>query len=571
MKKLPISLLAILALFAVTFVACDEEDDGLDLAPPIFTSDPDDQAIEVGETVVLTFDAETPGGYQASSVANSDNSVATAEITSEPSNSTSSSGTFEVTVTGVAAGETTITLTVTDNQAQSASNDVVIDVEETIPDIPTLGDTIPDFEDLSTLAAALEATDLDEALNEEGPFTVFAPNNAAFDALLDALEFESLDEVVANLTSDGVSQLLQAHVVQDSLPADLIQAQDYTTINDSTITITTDADGNVFANGAQVVTANIIAGNGVIHVIDSVINLPGLDMGDEMANAGSALGDIEELSTLNAAVDATGLTDDLDQAEQVTIFAPNNAAFQALLDELELASLDELVEALTAEGVTGVLQAHVVADSLGAAEVVAAAGGDSLATLNADEMIGVTTDADGNVYVNGAQVIETDILVGNGVIHIIDSVINLPEMGMANAGSALGDIEELSTLNAAVDATGLTDDLDQAEQVTIFAPNNAAFQALLDDVQVTTLEELVEALTAEGVAGVLQAHVVADSLGAAEVLAATDSLTTLNADKKLGVRTEGDMVFVNDAQVLETDILVGNGVIHVIDSVVNRP
>jgi len=129
----------------------------------------------------------------------------------------------------------------------------------------------------------------------------------------------------------------------------------------------------------------------------------------------------------------------------------------------------------------------------------------------------------------------------------------------------------LSTLNSAVEATELTDDLDEADQVTIFAPNNAAFQDLLDDVQVTTLEELIEALTAEGVAGVLQAHVVADSLGAAEVLTVTDSLTTLNADKKLGVRTEGDMVFVNDAQVLETDILVGNGVIHVIDSVVNRP
>ena len=153
------------------------------------------------------------------------------------------------------------------------------------------------------------------------------------------------------------------------------------------------------------------------------------DGGDSpaVATAGAALDTAadETLTTLAAAVEAAGLTTTLDDADQVTIFAPNNAAFTALLtgQGLEDGDLEGLIEALTADGVSNVLQAHVVADSLGAEEVIAAADGDSLTTLQG-ALIGVSTDADGNVFVNGAQIVQADIVVGNGVIHVIDSVIN---------------------------------------------------------------------------------------------------------------------------------------------------
>ena len=162
---------------------------------------------------------------------------------------------------------------------------------------------------------------------------------------------------------------------------------------------------------------------------------------DGPATAGSALDTIAELSTLNAAVDAIdGLTATLDGAEKVTIFAPNNAAFTALLaaNSLEDGDLDGLIEALTANGVSAVLQAHVVGDSLGADEVIAAATGDSLTTLQGAK-IGVTVEGE-NVFVNGAQVVNPNIIVGNGVIHVIDSVINT-EVAGEEGGESESDID----------------------------------------------------------------------------------------------------------------------------------
>ena len=100
--------------------------------------------------------------------------------------------------------------------------------EETPPNagVTTAADSIANIESLSTLAAALAATDLDDVLNAQGPFTIFAPNNAAFAGLLAALELADLDAVVAELTKGGVANLLQAHVVGgvDSLGAAEVEA-----------------------------------------------------------------------------------------------------------------------------------------------------------------------------------------------------------------------------------------------------------------------------------------------------------------------------------------------------------
>ncbi len=143
------------------------------------------------------------------------------------------------------------------------------------------------------------------------------------------------------------------------------------------------------------------------------------------------------LTTLSDALEATNLFGALAGAAKVTIFAPNNDAFDELLDELGVADLNALVAELTADGVTGVLQGHVVADSLGAAEADAAAGGAALATLNSNETITITKEGE-NLFVNGAQILTTDIKIANGVIHVIDSVINLPGEEITVTASAEG-------------------------------------------------------------------------------------------------------------------------------------
>ena len=78
----------------------------------------------------------------------------------------------------------------------------------------TIADVVADSASLSDLAGALEVSGLDDVLSgEDGPYTLFAPNNDAFDALLEAIDLGDLNEVVAEFTDEGLADLLSAHVI----------------------------------------------------------------------------------------------------------------------------------------------------------------------------------------------------------------------------------------------------------------------------------------------------------------------------------------------------------------------
>jgi len=124
----------------------------------------------------------------------------------------------------------------------------------------------------STLVAAVTAADLVETLSGEGPFTVFAPTDEAFAALpagvLDALLLPENKAVLA--------QILTYHVVSGKVMAADVTDSDVPTVEGNTIALST-AMG-VTVNGANVVTADVEASNGVVHAIDAVILPPGLDV-----------------------------------------------------------------------------------------------------------------------------------------------------------------------------------------------------------------------------------------------------------------------------------------------------
>ena len=145
--------------------------------------------------------------------------------------------------------------------------------EETMPaeagDIVAVASGNADF---STLVAAIQAAGLVETLQGAGPFTVFAPTNAAFDALPEGLlEKLLLPENVAVLTA-----ILTYHVVPGKVMSADVTAGDVATVEGSTIAITT--DGGVKVNGANVVSVDVAASNGVIRVIDQVIVPPTVDV-----------------------------------------------------------------------------------------------------------------------------------------------------------------------------------------------------------------------------------------------------------------------------------------------------
>lgn len=128
-------------------------------------------------------------------------------------------------------------------------------------------------EDFSTLVAAVSAAGLVETLQGEGPFTVFAPTNAAFEALPAGL----VDKLLLPENKELLVQILTYHVVSGAVMAADVVAGDVPSVEGSNIAVTTN-DGGVQVNGANVTTADLVASNGVIHVIDAVILPPGVDV-----------------------------------------------------------------------------------------------------------------------------------------------------------------------------------------------------------------------------------------------------------------------------------------------------
>jgi transforming growth factor-beta-induced protein len=166
----------------------------------------------------------------------------------------------------------------------------------------------------------------------------------------------------------------------------------------------------------------------------------------------------------------------------------------------------------------------------------------------------------GNVYINNAKVILTDIETSNGVIHVIDTVLLPPADKKDIVDTAVAD-GRFKTLVAAVTAAGLVDTLKGAGPFTVFAPTDDAFAKL----PAGTVESLLKPENLEQLKSILLYHVVAGKVMAADVVKLTTAMTLQGTN--VTIKIDGDKVYVNDAQVIITDIETLNGVIHVIDTV----
>jgi uncharacterized surface protein with fasciclin (FAS1) repeats len=251
----------------------------------------------------------------------------------------------------------------------------------------------------TTLVAALDAAGLVDTLRGDGPFTVFAPTDEAF-ARLPAGTVEALLADIPTLTG-----ILLYHVVPGTVMADEVVALTSAQSASGVAFPISTANGSVTVAGSTVVVTDILASNGVIHVIDSVM-LPPTDDIVDIAAGNSAF------STLVAAVQAAGLVETLKSAGPFTVFAPTDAAF-AKLPEGTVAALLNDIPALT-----NILLYHVVPGIVSADQVAGLAS----ATSAMGESFTIDVNS-GGIFVDSAQVIGTDIFASNGVIHVIDSVI----------------------------------------------------------------------------------------------------------------------------------------------------
>ena len=127
----------------------------------------------------------------------------------------------------------------------------------------------PEF---STLVAAVTAAGLGEALSGAGPFTVFAPTNAAFEALPAGL----LEKLLLPENKEVLTKILTYHVVAAKVMAADVKAGDVATLEGSSFAVTT--EGGVKVNAANVTATDVPASNGVIHVIDAVLVPASIDV-----------------------------------------------------------------------------------------------------------------------------------------------------------------------------------------------------------------------------------------------------------------------------------------------------
>jgi transforming growth factor-beta-induced protein len=267
----------------------------------------------------------------------------------------------------------------------------------------TLTNVARESGNFTTLVGALEATGLDVALEGPGPFTVMAPTDAAFARLPDG--------VVASLDAATLEKILKYHVISGkALAADIVTMTSATTLEGDGFSISAGPDG-VFLNAAtEVVQTDVMADNGVIHVLDSVLLPPDIAFPGTLVDAVSAYPAFDTLVGAVVRAELAGALEGENDGKGLTLFAPTNAAFDAL--GVELSTLET-------SALSNVLLYHVVGDTVDASTVV---GLTSAPTLEGSSVAisiaggGVTLDGDVNV-------IRTDLRASNGIIHVVDGVL----------------------------------------------------------------------------------------------------------------------------------------------------
>lgn len=277
----------------------------------------------------------------------------------------------------------------------------------------TITQTVIDNPDFSLLKAAVVRAGLDDDLASAGPFTVFAPNNAAFNAAGFANEAAINAAPVATLQS-----ILQYHVLSGKVDAASVPAgpnAEVATLGGGKIFATRNANG-VFINGVKVVTADVAATNGVIHVIGKVLMPPTGNI-VQTAQANPNLTFLVA-AVLRASTGGTDVAGVLSGAGPLTVFAPTNAAFQAA----GFATIDA-INAADPATLTSILTYHVIgarvfsSDLTEGAQPTTVNGGKVTITLSGGAKV------KGNSNTAASNISITDIVTTNGVVHVIDGVL----------------------------------------------------------------------------------------------------------------------------------------------------
>ena len=431
----------------------------------------------------------------------------------------------------------------------AADNGIIHVIDKVLLPMSVVDNAIANPMFSSLVAAVTKANLVTPLADNTKTYTVFAPTNDAFSALLTALKVTLND-----LSGEALSPILLNHVLSGYIPAASVTAGYFPTLNTAfgknvSLQIAT-TGGVVLNNSSKVIATDVVATNGIIHVIDKVL-LPPSVVDLALQNP--------MFSTLVSALVKADLVTALTGAGPFTVFAPTNDAFAALFTSLKISGVD----ALTKEQLTPILLSHVVSGNVQSGSL----SSGSVQTLNGQKSLDVMVSG-GAVTIDGSvHVVKADVQGTNGVVHVIDKVISAPIVKSNSITDVAASNPDFSTLVLALKKTGLDVALaDNMSEFTVFAPTNAAFASLLTELKVASIDDIpTETLTK-----VLLYHVKSGKALASQIT--TGYYSSLSAgpvdESFLSMFIDMTNTKINGrSKITNTDIVADNGVIHVIDKV----
>ena len=276
-------------------------------------------------------------------------------------------------------------------------------------------DTAVEAGSFKTLAKALDAAGLTDALRGDGPLTVFAPTDKAFEKLPKG----TLATLLKPANREKLQAILTYHVVPGQLQAaQVLKSKKLDTLQGGSVLIS-GSRPNPAVNSSRIVKTDIAATNGVIHVIDTVL-IPG-NIVDTAKTAGT-------FKTLLAAAKAAGLVEALTASDaNVTVFAPTDKAFAAL----PKGTVEDLLKHANRKRLATILKYHVVPGRV-------LLGEPKATTLEGSRLDIRPT---GSFRVDEATVVLANVKATNGVVHVIDRVLMPPLPEPTPVRKAMGVIE----------------------------------------------------------------------------------------------------------------------------------
>ena len=394
-------------------------------------------------------------------------------------------------------------------------------------------------ENLSILSNAIQRASLEFLYDGSGPLSLFAPTNAAFNAL----GASELDLLISGPTPVLVDLLL-AHTLNDAYTIDeLLALGSILNTNGDPLEIYTNG-GEFFVNNAQIVVRDIELENGIVHVVDALIEPP---------NSTNTILDIIEDSDDHVfmldAIEVSDMTDRYDNDSPLTLFAPTDAAINALGTAEWLSILNDPSGMLT-----DFLNLHTYEGELATADMT-----DQLMIMaaNGEELI-ISVNNDG-IFVNNAELIIRDIEADNGIVHVIDAVIE-PIQPRNTVYDIIANNDEYSMLEEAVISAGLQDLLINENSITLFAPTNDAFNnldpALLNQLMADPNGALRE---------LLEYHLFSHNITTSSMF---DGLTLVmfNSEQTF-ISDRMDGLYINESKIVDEDQAADNGWVHGIDNI----